>query len=632
MAHSCFALALSALALVAAVVRADVQLHTSSDDDAWLRPDFRRNMIAEAGAAAYEHETVHCDPTAVGSVAGCFDQSIPAVGNIDYKFGAPEVAYPTNGAPWGVHLTGPYPDGRTYLVSWFTGAPAIGASVTQPDLSGMKTSAAVRKAGSKSWAKHSGSVINYMRKYTDPTLVNGTYVSPAIHHVVLKRLDPNTFYYYQIADASGKLMGEYRFKTLPATGSKSVYPLRVGLIADIGQTVNSSDTRDHLMAHKPQVVIMVGDNTYADNYGALDPNSRDGKGTNQQRWDTYQQLWQPLYSTVPILNCAANHELETSGIPAVVNYTTTSFAFPANYPFQSYSARFPVPGTTSNFGDITQNLYYSTIIGGKVKLITMNNYVPFHKGTPQYEWAMKEFASVDRKKTPWLFVQFHAPPYHTYYVHYKEMDCFMSIWEDVFYEYGVDLVLNGHVHAYERTHPMYKYQPDTCGPIYITIGDGGNVEGPYRNFVDEINPNTNKTYCEALNYGGVSPVAMAASNPSGWGPGYQRAAHAPGCPTVTFQPATSVNNGLLVLSNTTAAGMPAMGFCQNSQPTWSAYRDPSFGHAILELQSDTVAHFSWYKNLEGNAVSMDDVVLERLDTCASRMGGADMMGRKMKSA
>ena len=126
----------------------------------------------------------------------------------------------------------------------------------------------------------------------------------------------------------------------------------------------------------------------------------------------------------------------------------------------------------------------------------MNNYVPFHKGTPQYEWAMKEFASVDRKMTPWLFVQvgncllgsghtamcvlpvfskrrpvrrphpllavsprrllthphtkpapafssapvplpapqFHAPPYHTYYTHYKEMDCFLSVWEDVFYE------------------------------------------------------------------------------------------------------------------------------------------------------------------------------------------------------
>ena len=27
---------------------------------------------------------------------------------------------------------------------------------------------------------------------------------------------------------------------------------------------------------------------------------------------------------------------------------------------------------------------------------------------------------------------------------------------------------------------MYKYSKDSCGPTYLTIGDGGNVEGPYR--------------------------------------------------------------------------------------------------------------------------------------------------------
>lgn len=35
--------------------------------------------------------TVHCDPAAVGSVAGCYDQGIPAVGNVDFKFGSPQV-------------------------------------------------------------------------------------------------------------------------------------------------------------------------------------------------------------------------------------------------------------------------------------------------------------------------------------------------------------------------------------------------------------------------------------------------------------------------------------------------------------------------------------------------------------
>ncbi|KAG2485785.1 hypothetical protein HYH03_015496 [Edaphochlamys debaryana] len=640
------------LAVIAAAVllcSVAAQFPVGTDDDAWLLPDYRRNLIAEAGAAAFQHTSVPCDPDVVGSVAACFNQAIPAIGNIDYKFGAPEVAYPSDGAPWGVHLTGPYPDGRSYLVSWYTGAPTVGSDLTQPDTSSLMAYAAVKADALSTssammgrrmppprghrppamWTSRTftGSVITYLRQYIDAN-ANASYLSPHINHVVLKDLAPSTSYTYQLSDASGKLVGSYKFKTLPL--SKDVYPLRVGLIADIGQTVNSSDTRDHLMANMPQVVIMVGDNTYADNYGAQSPDLKNGKGTNQQRWDTYSQLWQPLYSTVPILNCAANHELEMSGIAAVINYTTTSFSFPSNYPFQSYSARFPVPGTTKNFGDITSNLYYSTVIAGRIKLITLNNYVPFHPGTPQYMWAMKEFAAVDRTQTPWLFVQFHAPPYHTYFVHYKEMECFMSIWEDVFYQYGVDLVLNGHVHAYERTHPMYKYKLDNCGPIYITIGDGGNVEGPYRNFVDDVNPATNKTYCEALNYGGLNAVQMLANNTSGWGPSYQLQAHPPNCTTLSFQPASGVSGGAPLVMP--PGMMPPAGFCQSSQPVWSAYRDPSFGHGILDLLSDTTARFRWFKNLEGNKVAMDDVTLERLSVCPNRPGAQMPGSRRMRSS
>lgn len=34
--------------------------------------------------------------------------------------------------------------------------------------------------------------------------------------------------------------------------------------------------------------------------------------------------------------------------------------------------------------------------------------------------------------------------------------CFRGVYEDLFYAAGVDLVLGGHIHAYERTHPVYK--------------------------------------------------------------------------------------------------------------------------------------------------------------------------------
>ena len=78
-------------------------------------------------------------------------------------------------------------------------------------------------------------------------------------------------------------------------------------------------------------------------------------------------------------------------------------------------------------------------------------------------------------------------------------------------------------------------------------------------------------------------------------------AHPPGCPTVTFQGKYGVAAGpVLVPQNATDPNSP--GFCQSSQPLWSAHRDPSFGHAILELMSDRVATVKWYRNIDGGVV------------------------------
>jgi len=60
--------------------------------------------------------------------------------------------------------------------------------------------------------------------------------------------------------------------------------------------------------------------------------------------------------------------------------------------------------------------------------------------------------------------------------------------EPWFVENKVDIVFAGHVHAYERsvrisnihyniTDGMSTLVKDQNAPIYITIGDGGNIEG-----------------------------------------------------------------------------------------------------------------------------------------------------------
>lgn len=42
--------------------------------------------------------------------------------------------------------------------------------------------------------------------------------------------------------------------------------MRIGVFADPGQTYNTTTTLEHLIATKPDVALMIGDFTYADNY------------------------------------------------------------------------------------------------------------------------------------------------------------------------------------------------------------------------------------------------------------------------------------------------------------------------------------------------------------------------------
>jgi acid phosphatase type 7 len=46
----------------------------------------------------------------------------------------------------------------------------------------------------------------------------------------------------------------------------------------------------------------------------------------------------------------------------------------------------------------------------------------------------------------------------------------------MFYRYGVDLHLSGHVHAYERQAPVYRNLLRSNATTYIVSGAGGNTE------------------------------------------------------------------------------------------------------------------------------------------------------------
>ncbi|XVF38069.1 hypothetical protein REPUB_Repub20aG0066000 [Reevesia pubescens] len=426
-------------------------------------------------------------------------------------------------------------------VSWVTGDAQIGSNVTPLDPTSVAGEVWYGKESGKYTSKRKGDATVYSQLYPFEGLLN--YTSGIIHHVRIDDLEPGSKYYYKCGDSSLSAMSEeHVFETLPLPGQNS-YPRRIAFIGDLGLTRNSSTTIDHLTKNDPSLILMIGDLTYANQYLTTG-----GKGapcfscafpdapireTYQPRWDGWGRFMEPLISRVPMMVIEGNHEIE----PQVAGIT-----------FKSYLTRFAVPAEESASNS---NFYYSFDAGG-IHFVMLGAYVDYNSTGTQYAWLKEDLQKVDRSVIPWLVAAWHPPWYNSYNSHYQEFECMRLEMEELLYQYGVDIVFSGHVHAYERMNRVYNYTLDPCGPVYITVGDGGNIEKVDVDHADD----PGKCPSEGDNIpeiGGVCHLNFSSG--------------------------------------------PAKGkFCWDRQPKWSAFRESSFGHGILEVLNSTYALWTWHRN------------------------------------
>lgn len=107
---------------------------------------------------------------------------------------------------------------------------------------------------------------------------------------------------------------------------------------------------------------------------------------------------------------------------------------------------------------------------------------PFGSKQQQISFLKADLASVDRSVTPWVIAAGHRPWYSTGGYDNQCFAC-QNAFEEIFYTYGVDLAVFGHVHNSQRFTPMYNNQTDKAGlhnpkaPMYIVVGGAGNIEG-----------------------------------------------------------------------------------------------------------------------------------------------------------
>lgn len=94
---------------------------------------------------------------------------------------------------------------------------------------------------------------------------------------------------------------------------------------------------------------------------------------------------------------------------------------------------------------------------------------PLDRNSKQYKWLEHFLSRTDKQ---WKFVVMHEPLYST--GAHGGIEAQREVLEPLLEKYGVDMVLQGHDHNYERTKPLRGGVPDEQeGVIYVTLGGGG---------------------------------------------------------------------------------------------------------------------------------------------------------------
>lgn len=225
--------------------------------------------------------------------------------------------------------------------------------------------------------------------------------------------------------------------------------LRITAVGDWGCTGNTLDTVKNAKNLNPNLVLALGDYSYGNTPGCW--------------FDAIRPI-----GPMTKINFG-NHEVESDTL------------------LNSY---------LKNFGLSRQ--YYSYNIGN-VHVLTMATEETFSTGSQQYNFVVKdlEAASID-SNIKWIIVNLHTPIYASPNT-CDDSGCagdktLRDIYHPLFDKYGVDLVLEGHIHNYQRSYPIGYNSLDSSSPlvtncsknsysnpdgqIYAVVGTGGvNLHG-----------------------------------------------------------------------------------------------------------------------------------------------------------
>ncbi|MES2005595.1 MAG: metallophosphoesterase family protein [Bacteroidota bacterium] len=332
------------------------------------------------------------------------------------------------------------------------------------------------------------------------------------HIVTLAALEPQTKYYYLIEGLKDTLQfdASNNFVTLPPIGKEDKY--RIGVFGDCGNNgTNQRNTRDQFekyLGKDPLTAwILLGDNAYS-------------FGTDMDYQSEFFNAYKDrLLKSSPLFPAPGNHDYKDESYVAEIAQRSGEIAYYQNFTMPTKGESGGVPSNTA--------AYYSFDIGN-IHFLSLDSHGTEENGARLFDTSGKQVRWVKsdleaNRNKGWTVVYWHHAPYSmgshnsdTEKQMVKIRENFIRILE----RYGVDLVLCGHSHSYERSKLMQghygmeeTFSPDkhllsqssgfydgsnnSCpyikdstgkGTVYVLSGSSGRVDGKQLSFPHDAMP------------------------------------------------------------------------------------------------------------------------------------------------
>ncbi|MBI2927274.1 MAG: fibronectin type III domain-containing protein [Verrucomicrobia bacterium] len=335
--------------------------------------------------------------------------------------------------------------------------------------------------------------VTRVRYGTDPATLSEVFVdaTPTTEHVAaISNLQPDTKYFYEVGTLNGWFPAGPAdfFVTSPLPGTAK--PTRVWVVGDSGSgDANAEAVRDGYLlftgSRQPDLWLMLGDNA-------------DENGTDAE----YQAAVFELYPTV-LRN--------TMLWPALGNRDTANSANPP--PTLPYFNVFTLPANGEAGGAPSATERYYSFDYANIHFICLDSISSDGGlGSPMLTWLQNDLTTTTQE---WIIAFWHHPPYSKG-EHDSDLEIELVQMREnvlpVLENHGVDLVLAGHNHGYERSFLLDGHYgaASSFSPSMTNDGGDGREEGAgaYRK-PPGVSANQGTVYVVAGSGGSVGPAPLA---------------------------------------------------------------------------------------------------------------------------